>query len=284
MSERAPIREGSVRVDGIGAPVLEAGPEAAEEAVVYLHGNPCSSEDWRDLLGRTGLFLRSVAPDLPGYGRADRSDAFPATLAAYGDWIAGALDELGVRRVHLVLHDFGGGFGFAFAERRPEAVASITLLNAGPLPGYTWHRTARMWRTRGLGEAMMAVTSPKLLSRAIRRDNPGVPVADADRMGRDFDRGSKRTALRLYRSTDPETAVDWSVLRAMDPPVLVVFGAEDPYMGKDHAQRIPATLFPSARVEVLPNAGHWPFFDEPDRVAAHLESFVRAHAGGAPPP
>ena len=274
-------RSGRVSVGGLGAPVLETGPGGATEAVLCLHGNPGSSEDWRALLGRTGSFARSIALDLPGYGGADKPESFEASLATYGEWLSSALDELGVRAAHLVLHDFGGGAGFALAVRRPETIRSLTLVNAGPLPGYSWHRTARMWRTPVLGELLMAITTPGVLSRAIRHENPGVPKADADRVARGFDRASKRNALRLYRATDPDPAVDWDRLRELSPPTLVVFGARDPYMDASHAQRLPQTLMP-ARVQILPGSGHWPIFDDPAGVAALVVPFLREQVEGPP--
>ncbi|MEA2390415.1 MAG: hypothetical protein QOK31_524, partial [Solirubrobacteraceae bacterium] len=68
----AEVRESQLTAGGVRAPVLEAGPAEAEEAVVFVHGNPGSNEDWRDLVGRVGEFARAVAPDMPGFGRADK--------------------------------------------------------------------------------------------------------------------------------------------------------------------------------------------------------------------
>lgn len=280
MDPRAVIRERALRVEGIASVALEAGPPDADEAVLFLHGNPCSSEDWRDLVGRTGAFARAVAPDLPGFGRADRPASFAADLDAYGRWLDAAVDELGIRRAHLVLHDFGGGFGFALATRRPDLVASITLLNAGPLPGYRWHRTARLWRTPLVGEALMAAARPRVLASAMCRDNPGLPQVHARRMARDYDRGSKRTALRLYRATDPDTAVDWNRLRTLDVPVLAVLGAQDPYMQPADLDLVQRRLFPHARVERMPQAGHWPFLDDPEGAAAIVVPFLRKQSAG----
>ena len=104
----APVTEGAVTVAGVRAPCLTAGPSDADEAVVFVHGNPGPAEDWRRLVARTGAFARAVAPDMPGSGGADRPDTFVYTVDGYARHLAGMLDELGVRRAHLVLHDFGG--------------------------------------------------------------------------------------------------------------------------------------------------------------------------------
>lgn len=65
-----------VVVDGVRSPVIQRGLQDATEAVVFVHGNPGPSSDWIDLLGRVGSFARAIAPDLPGYGRADKPRDF----------------------------------------------------------------------------------------------------------------------------------------------------------------------------------------------------------------
>ena len=102
------VRQTEIVVDGVRAPVLETGPPSDEEAILFVHGNPGSSRDWEDLLGRTGTFARAVAPDMPGFGRADKPDDFDYTVQGYARFLAGAVDALGISRAHLVLHDFGG--------------------------------------------------------------------------------------------------------------------------------------------------------------------------------
>ena len=64
-------------------------------------------------------FARVIALDMPGYGGADKPRDFPYTVDGYAAHLTGALDQLGVRRVHLVLHDFGGPWGLQWAADQP---------------------------------------------------------------------------------------------------------------------------------------------------------------------
>lgn len=283
------VRERRVEVRGIGAPVLEAGPANQTEAVVFMHGNPGSGADWRALLAATGDFARAVAPDLPNYGRADRSREFDATLAGYARWLGGALGELGIERAHLVLHDWGGSIGLTWAAEHPERVASLSFCNIGVQRGYRWHSFARLWRVPMLGELLQAITTPKVLVRAMTKDNPRLPRAAAERMAADNDRGTKRAALSLYRSVrfdgpEGEALADHIETRLRDVPVNVLWGAKDPYIGVEFAEAQRAT-WPHAAVTILPEAGHWVFLDEPARAAEVLLPFLReqAGAGDAPP-
>jgi pimeloyl-ACP methyl ester carboxylesterase len=271
----AQVRERRIAVGGIAAPVLESGPPEAREAVLFLHGNPGSSEDWRDLLSRAGEHGRAVAPDLPGYGRAAGPDGFAYTLRGYAAWIDAAAANLGIERAHLVVHDFGGGFGLALAARRPDLVASFVVMNAGPLPGYRWHRVARLYRTRGVGEALQAATTRRMLVKGLRDADPGLPVEHAERMARDYDRTTKRVVLRLYRSSDPEhLPYDAAAIAALDRPGLVLWGAKDPFIDPSFAQVARATFAPRARVVLLEDASHWLFLAQPERAAAEIVPFL----------
>lgn len=73
---------------------------------MFVHGNPGPAADWRRLVDRTGAFTRAVAADLPGYGGADKPDAFDYTVDGYARHLGGILGQLGIDRVHLVLHDY----------------------------------------------------------------------------------------------------------------------------------------------------------------------------------
>ena len=97
-----------VSVRGVRSPVLTAGPPDGTEAVVFVHGNPGPADDWRELLTRAGELGRAIAPDMPGYGRADKPKDFSYSIDGYAEHLAALLDQLGITRAHIVAHDFGG--------------------------------------------------------------------------------------------------------------------------------------------------------------------------------
>ena len=70
---------------------------------------------------------------MPGFGRADKPRDFPYSVAGYAEFLDGVLEELGIDRVHLVVHDFGGPWGMEWAARNPSRVASAVLINTGVL-------------------------------------------------------------------------------------------------------------------------------------------------------
>lgn len=273
----AGIRAGEVRVLGVCSPVIESGPEAAEEAVVFVHGNPGSRLDWLDLVGRTGDFARAVAFDMPGFGQADKPADFDHTVPGHARFLAGALHELNVARVHLVLHDFGGPFGLAWAATDPDAFASVVVINAPTVSGYRWYPLAKVWRTPLAGELLhLTITGPTFRWLAKRGNPRGLPAEFLDRMWRDYDRATQRAVLKLYRATEAERMVPAppAFFRELDRPALVVWGRQDVYIPVGFAERH-REAFPSADIVYLPRSGHFPIVDDPEGVAAAVVPFLR---------
>jgi len=282
-SQAPQLRETSVLVNGVQSPVIDAGPPRESEAVVFVHGNPGTGHDWEDLIGRVTRFARALAPDMPGYGRADKPADFDYTVDGYARHLGGVLDELAVERAHLVLHDFGGPWGLAWALAHPERFASVTLINIGVLIGYRWHRYARIWRTPVLGELFQATASRPVFRTLLGRENPRLSRDALDRIYDQTDGWpTKRAVLRLYRATEPDFGEPMAAqFRELDRPALVVWGSDDAYLPVEQAGR-QRESFPSARIEVLEGHGHWVFWEDAERVAGlavpFLEEQLRAGA------
>jgi pimeloyl-ACP methyl ester carboxylesterase len=279
---RQGIRSASVTVEGIRSPVIEAGTEGASEAVVFVHGNPGSRTDWQELVEAVGPLARAVAMDMPGFGQADKPRDYSYQVSSYAEFLQGALEELGIRRVHLVVHDFGGPFGLLWGLQHPEQWASLTLIDVGILPGYRWHSMARRWRTPLLGELVQAWIPRWAWRRTMQRSNPkGLPEDFVEKMYDDYDRATRRAVLALYRATpDPAQAASTlgPELAKLKVPTLVLWGARDQFAGAEYAER-QREFFDVKDVVVLPDSGHWPFKDDPAAVERPLLAFLRAQLG-----
>jgi pimeloyl-ACP methyl ester carboxylesterase len=271
-----------VVVGGVRSPVLQAGPSEASEAVVFVHGNPGPKEDWTELLALVGEFARAVAPDMPGFGAADKPSDFDYTIGGYSDHLAGVLDQLGIRRAHLVLHDLGGLWGLAWAVKHPESFASATLIGTGTAADFRWHRYARIWRTPILGELFQAAATRQGLRFLLGRENPKLPREAIDHYYTNTRSwATKRAILKFYRAT-PESllAAPAPALRALDRPALVLWPTDDPYLPVELAER-QRQAFPSARIELLEGHGHWPFLEDPKQVASLVVPFLREQTSAA---
>jgi pimeloyl-ACP methyl ester carboxylesterase len=265
-------------VGAVHTRLVSAGPADAREAVVFVHGNPGSADDWEALAGAAGgLGLRAVSFDLPDFGETTAPEGFAHDVGGYAGFVAQALEVLGIERVHLVVHDFGGPIGLVWAAMHADAVASVTLIDTGVLPGYRWHRLARVWRTPVLGELFQATATRGAFRWLLNRNEPrGLPRAFVDQMYDHYDRRTRRAVLKLYRATDDPGAAGAEFSAFMAPrniPALVIWGEADAYLPSRYAAR-QRDAFPSADVHVLPTSGHWPFADAPEACERLFVDFL----------
>jgi pimeloyl-ACP methyl ester carboxylesterase len=250
------VRVFARRVDGGGAPV------------VYCHGNPTHGEDWLPFLERGGA---AVAIDMPGWGRSDRPDPARFDYSMYGlsAFLEKCLDELGVSKRKLVVHDWGS-LALIGAQRRPELVEKLVVIDAVPLlPGYRWHWIAQLWRRRPIGEFLNATTSKSamaLLMRQARGDRSAMPPEFVDMVWRHWDKGTKAAVLALYRHANPDRlATAGKDLPKLTCPALILWGDRDPYLPTKFANAYASTL-PASNLKLLPGAGHWPWIDDPKLI------------------
>ena len=257
------MEQATTTIAGLRAPILRAGAPSTE-AIVFLHGNPGSGRDWQQLVEQTGAFARALAPDMPGFGQADKPGDFDYTVEGYARYLEALLQAEGVQRVHLVLHDFGGPWGLSWAAQHADRVASITLMNVGLMPGYRWHYMARIWRTPILGELFMATTNRPGFKLSMKQGNPrGLPDAYVEEMYRNFDKKTRAAVLKLYRNTSDVSALSERIAQVLAPrriPALVVWGEADPFGPARYAQ-MQRQFFDVRRVVLLPDSGHWPMID-----------------------
>lgn len=269
----AGIEEGELWIDGVRAFYRRVPGDGTP--IVYCHGNPSHGEEWLPFLERGGP---AVAVDMPGWGRSDRPDPARFDYSMYGlsAFLERCLDELGVERRKLVVHDWGA-LALIGAQRRPQLVERLVVADAVPLlPGYRWHWIAQLWRRRGLGEFLNATTtrsSMALLFRQASGDRGPMPPEFVDMVWNRWDKGTRTATLALYRHADPtRLAQAGQDLGRLTCPSLVLWGARDPYLPTRFAHAY-AAAFPNSEVEIAQAAGHWPWVDDPALVD-RLHGFV----------
>lgn len=282
-SDRGGIQHSSVSEAGVSSPVLSTGLDDRSEAVVFVHGNPGAAHEWSELMLQTRGFAHCVAIDMPGFGGADKPRDFDYTADGYARHLDGVLQQLGIRRAHLVVHDFGGPWALQWAVDHPQALASATMINSGIWVDYPrYHLYGRIWSTPVLGELFMTSTRAGT-TLMLGRENPGLSKAQVNQLyeqARPW--ATRRSILRLYRANPPRSLASRSEpMRVINPPALVVWGAADAYIPRAMAER-QRRSFPSARIEYLEDLGHWCFLENPELVAALVVPFLREQLNQQP--
>lgn len=247
---------------------------------VFLHGAPTSSNDWTAVLERTG----GLAPDLLGFGRSAKGGHLEYSPEALADFVADLLSELSIDRIQLVAHGWGTAAGVLLAARDPDRVERMVIFNSVPLlPGLIWPWWARQWRIRAVGELTMGSTTKTVLTRWLRRGASTPAAWPPDRVSEvwdQFDQGTQRAIIRLQRSVDDgRTRAMAAALQSLRMPVLMIWGEKDPWWGPEVLDAY-ASRLPSARIERLPEAGHWPWLDDPAATEL-VDNFLRTSPGYA---
>jgi len=260
-------------IEVAGAPVFYRRAPATGATPLYLHSVPTSSDDWVEFLQASG----GIAPDLRGFGRSSKAGNLNYTLPAYVEFVESFLAAVDVQRVALVGHGWGAAIGLAFAQRHPERIERLAIIDAVPLlDGFQWPSLVRRWRRPALGELLMGSVNRRLLARTLRAGSADPEAWSDERIDavwEQFDQGTQRAILRLHRSIDPQGLAEAGAgLARLEAPALVVWGQSDPWLEPSFADAY-AQRLPHARLERVAGAGHWPWLDQPaviERVAAFL--------------
>ena len=262
------------RVDGIA--YREAVPAGHSDLVPALcvHGFPETSFMWRYViaaLAESGR--RAVAPDLPGFG--DSPPDPPGTWERQVEAVERFRLGLGLKRVALVVHDWGGLIGLRWACEHPEAVAALVISNTGFFPDGRWHGMARALRTEGEGERLVAAMTRDGFGQMLAAISRGMDKVVADEYWKTLaTEGGRRGILELYRSGDFEKLEPYEGrLAALAVPTFLLWGENDLFAPVAGAHRLEREI-PGAKLVVIEGAGHFLYADEPRRSAREVAEFL----------
>ncbi|WP_020555177.1 alpha/beta fold hydrolase [Embleya scabrispora] len=257
-----------------------AGPTAGRP-VLFLHGFPQMSASWTaQLLGLARAGYRAIAFDQRGYSPGAR----PPQESAYGrDELVGdviaVLDALGLTRVDLVGHDWGGALAWQLAGLRPERLRTLTVVST-PHPvaltsavrdDATGQREQssyiRLFRTRGVAEEQLLADDAAYLRSAFAT----LPAEVTERyLGVLREPGALTGALNWYRAIDPKVLRD---IGDIDVPTLYVWSDRDAAFGRAAAEATGASVTGPYRFEVLAGVDHW----VPENGAEALTALLLEH-------
>ncbi|OKI00182.1 haloalkane dehalogenase [Streptomyces sp. CB02923] len=287
----------------------DEGPRDADRTVVLLHGEPTWGYLWRHLVGPLARTHRVVVPDHMGFGKSATPPGRTYLAHEHVDNLERLLvDVLDLRRITLVLHDWGGPIGTGFMLRHPDRVdrvfATNTVLPLG-LPGYdalmaanmddsAWFRWARTAYAQGsleevLGNAGHTVVGLMLALQTIARPQIVTPTWIRAYAGHFTERAACRGVIRFPQQlvapeTGPETGPDANpltpppdrdaVAAVRAKPAVLVEGMRDTALVPRHV--IPAfrLAYPEAPVIELPDAGHFTPEDAPGELLTALQLFL----------
>jgi len=257
--------------------------EGAGEPILFVHGTPTWSFEWRHIIRALSSTHRCIAPDHLGFGFSDRPTDAPYTPEWHSENILEFVEKLDAGPLTLVVHDFGGPIALPLALRRPELVKRLVIVNswmwsfaddrdmaskarvAGSAFGHFLYR----WANMSLRVIMPSAYGDRAkLTREIHRQY-------LDRFPDRWSRGTVLWALArsLLRSSEFYDSLWRERGKIAERPALIVWGMKDSAF-KPHLVSRWREALPHARVVEIAGAGHWPHEEAPDQVVAALRQFL----------
>jgi pimeloyl-ACP methyl ester carboxylesterase len=273
---------------GVRFHLTEAGPTDASP-VLALHGWPQHHYVWRHLLADPPPGLRIIAPDLPGYGWSGPAPHRWVKEEVVSDVLA-LLDAIGVDRVVLVGHDWGGYVGHLLALRAPERVSAYLALNiAHPwqtprsLAPHVWRFLVYQPAIAAFGDVLMRRTRfVEVVLRAALTDPAAIPPTDARWFADRFrDPVCARAATDTYRTfwlREIPASARRPEQRRSTVRTRALFGTRDPAIHPALAAEATARA-DDYRLEPVRDCGHFIADERPDLVRARLIALAGDVAG-----
>lgn len=271
-------------VDGVGIFYREAGPKNAP-TIVLLHGFPSSSRQFDALIPLLATRFHLIAPDYPSFGQSDTPapSAYTYTFDHLAKTTNDLLEQLGVNRYTLYMHDYGGPVGFRIMLAHPERVQALIISNANAYNeglGKKWTGIAQYWADpKAHPEVLDAFISLEAAEKRHtlgtshpERYNPDTWTDEYAHLSRPGQREIQGDLLYDYRTNVAAYPAWQAWLRQHKPPTLVVWGKNDPSFiaaGGDAYKRD----LPDAEIHQL-DAGHFPWDEKLDEIAALILDFM----------
>ena len=257
--------------------------EGAGEPIVFVHGNPAWSFEFRHLIARLRSEFRCVAPDHIGFGLSSQNDrGEDHHPESHANRFTSLLDHLGLRDLTLFLNDWGGPIGLDFARRHPDRVKRLVIGNTWCWPvGDEFHfRSFSLLMSSRIGQYLIKrrnVFVNKVMPMAVGDRNVLTPEIMAH-----YRNAQPSPAARAASAALPGYIVgagDWlgSLWRQRTAfaakPALIVWGLKDIAFRKKELDRWKSELS-DIEAHEFPDCGHFLAEEAPEELANVLRAFM----------
>jgi cis-3-alkyl-4-acyloxetan-2-one decarboxylase len=282
-----PFKNQHINRDGLKYAYVD---EGQGDPVVMVHGNPSWSFYYRNLVAALKDDYRCIAPDHMGCGLSDKpgDDQYEYTLERRVDDLEALLDHLGLtENITLVLHDWGGMIGMAWATRHPERVKQLVILNTS---AFHLPKTKRfplgLWICRNTWLGTLLVRGCNAFARGAakvgcKRNPMSKELRDA--YCAPYDSWENRIATLRFVQDIPlragdraypiVTEVEEKAKQFQDRPMLICWGLKD-FVFDKHFLKLWTDQFPQAEVHRFGDCGHYILEDAQEEVIGHIKQFL----------
>ena len=280
-----PYQPNFLEVFGAQMAYLDEGPKDAP-VLLCLHGNPTWSFFYRSLVEAHKHNMRVVVPDHVGMGLSEQPQDFPYDLEHRIAAIEQLVAKLDLKRITLVVHDWGGAIGMGLAGRHPELFERFVISNTAAFPGGQAHSLIRTARLPGLNALLMGklgLFEKITVKHATERD---LPKSVQKAYLAPFQNLRERIAVRSFVKDIPlrRSHKSYATLEQVESnlgklqhiPTLLLWGEKDWVFNPTFREGFEKRL-PQAQTVALDDVGHLLWEDEPERCLAAMQAFMDSH-------
>jgi len=254
-----------------------------DEAVVMVHGNPTWSFYYRNLVLGLRDRMRCIVPDHLGCGLSEKPQDFHYTLGEHIKNLRALLDSLKLKRIHLIVHDWGGPIGLGTALQKPDELGRVVILNTAAFADTIVPARIRFCRVPVLGELLvrgfngfagpaswMSVTKP--LAPDVKQGflfpyNSWANRIATHRFVVDIPSGRGGSSDVVLASIEAKLGV----LR--ERPVRILWGGQDFCFNRHYFERWKVAL-PAAQADYFESAGHYVLEDAAEECLKEIRLFL----------
>ncbi len=274
--EEYPFRSRFISTEGADLHLLDEGEGSP---VVFAHGTPTWSFEYRHLIHSLRARHRCLAPDHLGFGLSSRPKDADYSPEAHARRFSNLMDQLALPRLSLVVHDFGGPIALDWALRNSERVERLIVLNSWM---WSFEDDAKMAKRARMIDGALGRFLYRHLNASLKLI---MPSAYADRAK--LTQAIHAQYLNVFPDADSRERVLFALAKSLlgssahfaklwasreklkNIPIGIIWGMKDAAFEPHNLERW-SQAFPQAKVFRLKDAGHWPHEENPEAVLAAM--------------
>jgi len=281
----APPPSQFVAIGGLQVHLRDEGPRDDPTPIVLLHGTSASLHTWDGWVAALLPRHRVVRLDLPGFGLTGPALDDDYSMARYVEFVAAALDTLGIEQCVIAGNSFGGWISWETALAHPDRVKGLVLVDAAgyPLQSESVPIGFRLANVPVLNRAMQSVLPRGVVESSLRNTYGDPSRVTPELVDRYYEitlrEGNRRALTKRFAAgrgaTEPER------IRSLRLPTLILWGDRDRLIPPLYAERFHRDIAGSELV-MFPGLGHVPHEEDPAATVAALLAFLDRAALTAP--
>lgn len=280
LEEVYPFRSNFLNLEGNNLHYVD---EGQGRPILMLHGNPTWSFYYRNLIQTFSPKFRTIVPDHMGCGMSDKPQNYEYSLETHILNTYNLIKFLDLKKIILIVHDWGGAIGFGLVTRYPELFDRIVILNTGAFPSEHIPQRINLLRQGKFGEWLTRKLNLFAWPATFMTTEKKLPRAIKEGYLLPYNSWENRIAVARFVQDIPmekehktyQTLSDIEMrLKALPHPKLILWGGKD-FCFNHHFFEKWVEIYPEAEAHWFAKAGHYVLEDALEEVSGKIWEFIK---------